>query len=99
VTLGGLRMTRGGRRAAVVSFGLYALVILWSPVLHHDFACHLKSPTHCTACTASPAAPRIEQSPTLLVRLPLTAQRTQALAEKSAAKVSLPRLPGRSPPV
>jgi hypothetical protein len=39
---------------------LYALVFVASPFLHHDLECHLKTPAHCSACTASPQAPRIE---------------------------------------
>jgi hypothetical protein len=36
----------------------YAAVLCLSPRLHHDFDCHLKSPSHCTACMANPAASR-----------------------------------------
>jgi hypothetical protein len=35
---------------------VYAVVLGLSPALHHDIDCHLKSPTHCSACLASPAA-------------------------------------------
>jgi hypothetical protein len=31
----------------------YALCVALLPLGHHDIACHLKSPTHCTTCTAS----------------------------------------------
>jgi hypothetical protein len=41
--------------------GLYGATILATPLLHHDLACHQKSPTHCQACTASPLASRIER--------------------------------------
>ena len=34
----------------------FALVLSVAPIFHHDFECHLKSPTHCPACVASPAA-------------------------------------------
>lgn len=41
----------GTRRAAVaVTLGLYALLLTVGPFGHHDLACHLKSPTHCTTC-------------------------------------------------
>lgn len=36
---------------------LYGVLLMAAPVLHHDFACHQKSPTHCGSCTASPSAP------------------------------------------
>jgi hypothetical protein len=44
------------RTLAVV--GLYALLVMSAPVLHHDFACHQKSPTHCVSCVSNPSAPR-----------------------------------------
>jgi hypothetical protein len=53
----------GGRRPAFwlpLILGLYALVLVGSPALHHDLACHMKSATHCDACTANPLASRIE---------------------------------------
>jgi hypothetical protein len=31
-------------------------VLCISPAFHHDFDCHEKSPAHCPACMASPAA-------------------------------------------
>ena len=46
--------------AVAVCLGLYALVILASPGLHHDFECHVKSPRHCQACAANPLAPRAD---------------------------------------
>jgi hypothetical protein len=33
---------------------LYALFLLAVPFTHHDLACHLKTPFHCTACMSSP---------------------------------------------
>ena len=50
---------RGARRWLLALVALYALVLLVTPLLHHDLACHLKSPTHCNACTANPLAPRV----------------------------------------
>jgi hypothetical protein len=29
----------------------YVLAAALMPLTHHDVACHLKSPTHCTTCT------------------------------------------------
>ena len=31
----------------------YVLCVALLPLGHHDIACHLKSSTHCTTCTAS----------------------------------------------
>jgi hypothetical protein len=33
---------------------LYASVLVIAPFEHHDLACHLKNPRHCTACTSNP---------------------------------------------
>jgi hypothetical protein len=32
---------------------LYAVVLILAPFTHHDLACHLKDPRHCTACTSN----------------------------------------------
>jgi len=44
-------MTRAKWSAAGVA--IYALFLLTAPFLHHDLACELKSPRHCTSCTSS----------------------------------------------
>ena len=41
---------------------MYALVLILAPFEHHDIACHLKTPQHCTSCSSSivgsdPSAP------------------------------------------
>ena len=44
----------GGRRSlTIVATLFYVLVLAVSSFEHHDLVCHLKSPQHCTACTAS----------------------------------------------
>lgn len=77
--------------------GLYALVSVVAPLLHHDFACHLQSRPHCDACTASPVASRVEDGVVLAcrivpVRLPLP---ENAVARHWAER---PSSPGRAPP-
>ncbi len=32
---------------------MYAVFLLTAPFEHHDLACHLKNPLHCTSCTSS----------------------------------------------
>lgn len=39
--------------AALVAYGL---VLAVTPVLHHDLECHWRTPGHCVACIATPAA-------------------------------------------
>ena len=51
-----------GQKRALIFLGalLYALVVEISPLLHHDFECHLKTPAHCGACTQGPGVSRLE---------------------------------------
>ena len=44
-------MTRS--KWAALGFAFYALFLLTTPFLHHDLACEMKTPQHCTACTSS----------------------------------------------
>lgn len=39
---------------------MYALVLMASPLWHHDLACELKSRTHCTSCVSGVAGPGLE---------------------------------------
>jgi hypothetical protein len=43
-----------------IALVLYTLLAALSPALHHDLACHVKSPAHCDACVANPLASRTE---------------------------------------
>jgi len=38
---------------ALLGVALYAVFLVSAPFEHHDLACHLKNPFHCTACTSS----------------------------------------------
>ena len=44
---------RLSRRLALVGMAIYALFLVASPFEHHDLQCELKTPQHCTACTAT----------------------------------------------
>ena len=61
-------MRTGGDRCrrfqTVVGAAVYALFLIIAPFEHHDLACHLKTPQHCTSCSFSlvgsdPDAPAI----------------------------------------
>jgi len=43
-----------------MGLAVYSVILIVSPVVHHDLACHVKSPTHCDACAANPLASRVE---------------------------------------
>src|SRR2546427_10763430 len=59
--IGIARVYRRDHRGAILwLLAMYALVLGVNPILHDDLACHLKSPTHCNACAASPSASRVE---------------------------------------
>ena len=51
---------RGARLLAWLGLAVYSVILVVSPVVHHDLACHVKSPTHCEACAANPLASRVE---------------------------------------
>jgi hypothetical protein len=84
-------------RARLIVLGLYALVAMVAPLLHHDFECHLKSRIHCDACTASPAATGVESGVVIFVHL---ADLRPSVPENIAAVAvaERPSSPGRAPP-
>ena len=90
-----MQRRRAWGRLAVL--GLFALVTLVAPLLHHDFECHLKSRMHCDACTASPTASRVESGVVLFVHVgPLRAGVPESVEAKACAQ--RPSSPGRAPP-
>lgn len=94
---GGLSLGRAKRAALFFGAGLYALLVMLNPVLHDDLACHLKSPTQCNACMASPSASRVEgMGPTL----PVLAEAgwVEPAGRTVVVSAPAPALPGRSPP-
>ncbi len=50
-------MGRGPRgralHASALGITLYVVCLLVSPFEHHDLACHLKTPFHCTSCASN----------------------------------------------
>jgi hypothetical protein len=44
---------RRSRRLALVGIALYSLFVVASPFEHHDLACELKTPRHCTSCSST----------------------------------------------
>jgi len=89
----------GGVKGPVgLVLALYVLVLVVSPLLHHDLACHRTSPTHCTACTGSAAASRIDPLPGLEPGQLPEAGRVEALHQEPAEAAPLLYVSGRSPP-
>ena len=83
--------------AILGTLAVYALLLAANPVLHEDLACHLKSPTHCSACTASPSASRVEAAGP---SLPAPAEAGQVETVQRAAETVAPLVvaAGRAPP-
>lgn len=86
------------RRWCLLFVLVYAAVLCLSPLLHHDFDCHLKTPSHCAACMANPTAPRAEcvRDPGSTV-LPMveTAERPRAARTACLCRLTFQ---GRAPP-
>ena len=80
----------------IVAF--YGLVVLLGPSLHHDFACHQNSRTHCSSCVSSQSAPsqNVHGAPADGL-LPL-AERIEISTSVHVQTLALSAAPGRSPP-
>jgi hypothetical protein len=85
-------------RAVALAIGLYALVLAAAPAFHHDLACHLKSPTHCTTCLVSVTAPRADGSAGLVATDLRDAGVLRLDIAGSPERFSFAPLVGRSPP-
>jgi hypothetical protein len=76
---------------------MYVAIVATLPLLHHDIACHIQSPTHCTTCFIGSA----ERAPDVAA---LSAAQLVLIGSFSfeAHGSQLPLLcgdfPGRSPP-
>ena len=90
--------TRRNPHLALVAAILYAAVLCLAPAFHHDFQCHLKSPAHCPACLASPAAVDGGHVTPLAVPLLLTAEEPALLRPAAVAPMLVGSLKDRSPP-
>jgi hypothetical protein len=84
-----------GAKALLV---VYAVAAALLPLGHHDVACHLKSPTHCTTCVVGSSAETTADATTLL-RHPLSdAGRATGAPVVKAASAVPDASSGRSPP-
>ena len=95
--MGFARVIRDQRSGILWVLAAYALLLAVNPVLHDDLACHLKSPTHCSACTASPSASRVEVAGATLP-IPVEVGRVEPSDHTAETVAPLLALAGRSPP-
>lgn len=77
----------------------YAILVVVTPLLHHDLECHWRTPGHCVACIATPAA---------VGAADLTTHASPALTDAGGVEHRTPQTPdsplpadnhGRSPPL
>ena len=93
-----LSRDRRSRTLVLAFLVLYAAVLFATPFLHHDFACHQRTPRHCPACVANPPAPRAVENPGPVADTLADAGAIEALLHPSPARRTVVSSPGRSPP-
>jgi len=91
--------TRRYRRLAYLALALFSVFLVTSELEHHDIACHLKTPQHCTACAQS----QLGSDPHAPASFDQTVLSDAGFALSDAVLLSGTVLPtrssGRSPPV
>jgi hypothetical protein len=90
--------SRGAAFARAALLAVYALVLVVTPVLHHDLDCHFKTPTHCQACVANPMAAPPTVLPTVWSGPLPIAGRIDATRRTVPTKIVRVEIPGRAPP-
>lgn len=94
--------TRGTRPLARVicwlGLGSYLLFLAISPLLHHDLDCHLKTPSHCGACMASPPGLSTTSSASLEANHLPDAGKVSTLGATVPEPTFAVDAPGRAPP-
>ena len=78
--------------------GLYLILLVVSPLVCHDLACHVKSPTHCDACQANPIASGTEPTAGLEGWTAETSARVETSVTRAPRAAAVLQVPGRSPP-
>jgi hypothetical protein len=89
---------RRHRLVAALGLALYALTLAVTPLAHHDVACHLKTPSHCDACTSTTLAPRAEAVCALSAPRLIDAGRVEGAEASAPAVRILLQNAGRAPP-
>jgi len=89
---------RGARPAAIAIVVVYALVLSAGSFLHHDFACHQNSRTHCTACQINQSAQKVDAGVPPLDAIDRLIGRVELQAATAADKPLLSSISDRAPP-
>jgi hypothetical protein len=92
----------GGRRGHTLTNFIVAAFILASaamPFAHHSLECHLKSVTHCAACTVGPGAKLSHDQAELVPALRRDAGPATAPSLAKHDSPAFPQTSGRAPPI
>jgi hypothetical protein len=86
------------RRSTLVGLLLHVGVLAAAPFEHHDLACHLKTPQHCSSCTFSPLGASASAAPVPAASHLVDAGTAAPLDSFALYVVYTPCIAGRSPP-
>jgi hypothetical protein len=94
------RIQSRGFRAVLLALalGVYTLTLVAGPFLHHDFACHTRSRTHCTSCVLDASVSPLSNASCAHVVAPSETGATARQADAGLNSADLFRSHGRSPP-
>jgi hypothetical protein len=92
------RVRLGLRRSTLVGLVLHVAVLAAAPFEHHDLACHLKTPQHCSSCTFSPLGASASPAPMPAASHLVDAGAAAPLYTFALRVVDTPCIYGRSPP-
>lgn len=84
---------------AVAGFALYTIFVCAVPFEHHDLSCELKTPQHCTACTASVVSSNPDTPAVAGVWFLTDAGRAISADVRVESLLLAEASPGRSPPL
>ena len=94
----GRRRPRRSLQTTLAIVAFYIAVLSLGPGLHHDFACHQSSRTHCLSCLSSQSAPNQDVHGAPDDELHRVAERIEVLASLHVQTPELSAVSGRSPP-
>ena len=86
------------RGSIFVALALYGVVMSAGAFLHHDFACHQNSRTHCSSCVISQHPQKSHSAAAPVHGLMLTTRRVELTISTAVESASVCRLSSRAPP-
>jgi hypothetical protein len=89
---------RGARPSTLAVIALYALIMSAGAFLHHDFACHQNSRTHCPSCQLTQHAQKTEAGGAPLDAPRCLVGRIELRSDFSAELPAVSSISDRAPP-